>query len=288
MPIALNRPAPTGPPGRTPLAEFAFTEADFVLVCQLLHRHAGIRLQAGKQAMVYSRLARRLRETGHRSVADYLASLQGEADVVGSVQWQAFINCLTTNLTAFFREAHHFEALAADLRARSERPLRIWCAASSTGEEAYSIAMTVAETLGPDAAVQILATDIDTAVLASARRGIYPLPPDGLSAARMHRHFLRGKGANAGLIRVRPELARLIAFRPFNLMDSPGSLGASFDMVFCRNVMIYFDQATQHRVLQQLHRALSPLGLLYVGHAESFSDAGALFRLRGKTIYQRI
>jgi len=270
--------------------EFAFSAADFERVRQLIYQRAGISLHAGKQAMVYSRLARRLRETGHRSFADYLQWLESHTGANGEAEWQEFVNCLTTNLTSFFREEHHFQALAADLKARgAHKPLRIWCSAASTGEEPYSIAMTVAETLGPAAPAKILASDIDTKVLATAQRAVYPAESRGLSIERLHRHFLRGTGANAGRIRVKPELAGLVEFRPFNLMSNQWStLGEPFDIVFCRNVMIYFDAPTQRRVLQRLHGAMRPGGLLYVGHSENFTDARELFRLRGKTIYERV
>ena len=267
-------------------AEFAFGGADFERVRKLIYRHAGISLNPGKQAMVYSRLSRRLRETGHRSFASYLQWLERQGE--RHAEWQAFVNCLTTNLTAFFREGHHFTALAEDLAARRGRPPRIWCNAASTGEEPYSIAITVAETLGVGAPATLLATDIDTQVLATARRGVYDTAARGLSAERLKRHFLRGTGANAGAMRIKPELARTIEFQPFNLISEVWSFGHAFDFVFCRNVMIYFDPATQRRVLERMHRAMRPGGPLYVGHSENFSDSRTLFRLRGKTIYERL
>ena len=268
--------------------EFAFGAADFERVRQLIYQRAGISLHAGKQAMVYSRLSRRLRETGHRSFADYLQWLERHAGAGDEAEWQEFINCLTTNLTSFFREEHHFQALAADLKARQGKPLRIWCSASSTGEEPYSIAMTVAEALGAQAQAKVVASDIDTKVLATAQRGVYPADSRGLDPERLRRHFLRGTGANAGSIRVKPELARMIEFRTFNLMSTQwSSLGEPFDVVFCRNVMIYFDAPTQRKVLERIHGAMRPGGLLYVGHSENFTDARELFRLRGKTIYER-
>ena len=276
--------------------EFTFSAADFERVRGLIHQRAGISLHAGKQAMVYSRLSRRLRETGHRSFASYLQWLQNNSGASGDAEWQEFINCLTTNLTAFFREDHHFHALVDDLKAMAGRqpgkPLRIWCSAASTGEEPYSIAMTVVETLGNAAPVRIVASDIDTKVLATAQRGVYGSDARGLSPERLQRHFLRGKGANAGYLRIKPELAKLIEFRPFNLMSrswgGAGGLGEPFDIIFCRNVMIYFDNPTQRQVLQQMHAVLKPGGLLYVGHSENFTDARDLFLLRGKTIYQRV
>ncbi|MES3015650.1 MAG: CheR family methyltransferase [Pseudomonadota bacterium] len=268
--------------------EFSFDDRDFERVRSLIYARAGISLHAGKQAMVYSRLARRLRETGHRSFGAYLQWLDAATGPGAAAEWQEFVNCLTTNLTSFFRESHHFDALLLDLKARAGKPLRIWCNAASTGEEPYTIAMTVAEALGPNADVKIVASDIDTKVLATAARGVYPVDARGLSAERQRRHFLRGTGQNSGFMRIKPELARLIEFLPHNLMDARWSLGEPFDLVFCRNVMIYFDNATQRRVLGQIHAAMKPKGLMYVGHSENFTDLKDSFRLRGKTIYERL
>ncbi|MCE2916930.1 MAG: chemotaxis protein CheR, partial [Rubrivivax sp.] len=164
-------PAPTLPAE----TEYTLTPADFERIRRLIHERAGISLHAGKQAMVYSRLSRRLREMRHVSFASYLDRLERGGS---ESEWQEFVNCLTTNLTAFFREEHHFHALVDDLRALAGRsggrPLRLWCNAASTGEEPYSLAMTVVETLGVSAQAQLLCTDIDTKVLAKAQRGVYP------------------------------------------------------------------------------------------------------------------
>jgi len=283
MSAVLASPPPAAPP------EMAFSAADFERVRTLIYQRAGISLGDAKQAMVYSRLSRRLRETRHTSFAEYLRWLEHGA---GDAEWQEFINCLTTNLTAFFREEHHFTALADDLKTQAAghagAPLRIWCSAASTGEEPYTLAMVVAETLGATPGARIVASDIDTRVLATASRGVYAADARGLSPERMRRHFLRGKGDNSGFIRVKPELAKLVEFRPLNLMDTRWNLGDPFDMVFCRNVMIYFDAATQLRVLERIHAAMKPRGLLYVGHSENFTAARELFRLRGKTIYEKV
>ena len=268
--------------------EVAVSAQDFDRVRRLIYEHAGINLHAGKQAMVYSRLSRRLRETGHRTFSDYLVWLQQGHDTAARSEWQQFVNGLTTNLTSFFRESHHFECLAQDLHERQGRDLRIWCAAASTGEEPYSIAMVVDETLGAQARANIVASDIDTTVLATAERGIYDADARGLSPARLQRHFLRGKGSNEGRIRVRPTLAQRVRFRALNLMDPRWDFDDAFDIVFCRNVMIYFDAATQARVLERLHAALQPDGLLYVGHSENFTQAREWFRLRGKTVYAKV
>jgi len=282
-------------PGHPPLgdadragAEFSFDARDFERVRALIYQRAGISLHTGKQAMVYSRLSRRLRETGHRSFASYLEWLEQSTGPAGEQEWQEFVNCLTTNLTSFFREEHHFHALADDLKARAGRPLRIWCNAASTGEEPYTLAMTAVEALGANAQVKIIASDIDTKVLATAARAVYPADSRGLSPERLRQHCLRGTAANAGKMRIKPELTRLIEFRTLNLMDAHWSLGEPFDIVFCRNVMIYFDAATQRRVLAQIHTVMRPGSLLFVGHSENFTDSKQLFRLRGKTIYERV
>jgi chemotaxis protein methyltransferase CheR len=157
--------------------EFTLSSADFERIRTLIYQRAGISLHAGKQAMVYSRLSRRLRDTGRSSFSDYLQALEQGAG--GEAEWQEFVNCLTTNLTAFFREEHHFHALVDDLRARASRPIRIWCNAASTGEEPYSLAMTVIETLGASAQVKLVCSDIDTKVLATAQRGVYSVDARG-------------------------------------------------------------------------------------------------------------
>ena len=128
----------------------------------------------------------------------------------------------------------------------------------------------------------------DAAVLAKASRGVYEASARGLSPQRLHRFFLKGKGANAGSIRVKPELARLVEFRPFNLMQTSWQLGEAFDIVFCRNVMIYFDAATQRKVLERIHGVMKPKGMLFVGHSENFTESRDLFTLRGKTVYDKV
>ncbi len=281
---ALPRSVPAHPAG-----DLAFDTRDFERVRGLILQRAGISLGSSKQAMVYSRLARRVRETGHRSFAAYLQELERD-ELPAPREWQEFVNCLTTNLTSFFREEHHFHALAEELRQRASPRVRIWCAAASTGEEPYSLAMTAAECHAGNAAgaVQITASDIDTQVLAVAQRAVYSADARGLGPQRLQRHCLRGLGANSGFMRIKPELAQRVEFRVHNLMLAQWSLGEPFDMVFCRNVLIYFDHATQRNVLGRIHRVMKPGGLLFVGHSENFTDLHSLFRLRGKTIYERV
>ena len=268
--------------------EFSFSAADFERVRTLIYRRAGISLHAGKQAMVYGRLSRRLRNVGHRSFGSYLQWLERASGAEGEHEWQEFVNCLTTNLTSFFREEHHFPVLAAELARHQGQRLRIWCNAASTGEEPYSLAMTAIEALGPKADVSIVCTDIDTKVLATAERGVYAADARGLTPKRLRQHFLRGIGANGGSIRVRPELARLVQFSPLNLMNERWPLGEPFHVVFCRNVMIYFDAPTQRRVLERIHAEMRPQGLLFAGHSENFGASRDLFGLRGKTVYARV
>ncbi len=268
--------------------EFNFSDRDFERVRKLIYGRAGISLNDGKHAMVYSRLSRRLRETGHQSFDAYLQWLENVTGPQGDQEWQEFTNCLTTNLTSFFREEHHFHTLAEHLKKRGAQPTRIWCCASSTGEEPYSLAITAAENLGLHAPVKIIASDIDTNVLATASRGVYDANTRGLDAQRLRTFFLRGKGNNSGSIRVKPELARMVEFRPFNLMQTQWQLGEPFDIVFCRNVMIYFDAPTQRKVLERIHKVMKPQGMLFVGHSENFTESRDLFQLRGKTVYDRV
>ena len=276
---------PSGSAPGQELREFQYTPGDFERVRRLLYQQAGINLSATKDQMVYSRLARRLRSLRLRSFADYFSYLEQHEE-----EWQQFINALTTNLTAFFRENHHFEMLAAHVRkhAHERRPLRIWCSASSTGEEPYSLAMTMIEALGSFApAVEIIASDIDTGVLTIARTGIYPEDRiEQLEPARKKSFFLRGKGAQRGKVRVRPELQALVEFRQINLLDGNWGIEPGLDVIFCRNVMIYFDKATQNKILERMVHLLRPDGLFFAGHSESFVQATHLVKLIERTVYR--
>ena len=279
---------PAAPPVSGPVEqgrEFTWTDADFSRVQKLIYQRAGINLHDGKHAMVYSRLSRRLRETGYTSFHEYLGWLEKQ----DGPEWQEFINALTTNLTAFFREQHHFDILSSLLRSKpAGTPWRIWCNAASTGEEPYSIVITALEALGANAPVKLTASDIDSRVLATAAQGVYRLDNiKGLSTERLQRFFLRGKSGNAGLLRAKPELTKAIDFISVNLIRDDWPFREPFDVVFCRNVMIYFDAATQRGVLERIHRVLKPGGMLFVGHADNFSESRDLFTLRGKTVYER-
>lgn len=263
---------------------FPFTTEDFHRIRQLIYRVAGISLAPSKKDLVYSRLARRLRARQSDSFAEYIRLLE-QGDAQERVE---FINALTTNMTSFFREAHHFPILAQHLgRLHRTNPIAIWSCASSSGEEPYSIAMTVVDHFNSfNAPVRILATDIDTNVLDKAQRGIYHLDQlQMLSPEQLKRFFLRGEGRHAGYARVKPELQQLVTFRRFNLLDEQWGLGEKFDAIFCRNVMIYFDKPTQYRILCRMQPCLKPHGLFFAGHSESFHHAADLFRVCGKTVY---
>lgn len=265
--------------------EFKFTAQDFQLISKLIYQRVGISLNESKQELVYGRIARRLRATGTKTFAEYLERLQhGDGS-----EWEEFTNSLTTNLTAFFREAHHFKILADHLRKQGKsRPIELWCSACSTGEEAYSIAMTAQEVFGSlDNPVRIIASDVDTRVLETARTGCYKAESLAkLPEQQIERFFLRGKGVAPGYAQIRPELQCMIVFRRINLQDSIWPIREQLDAIFCRNVMIYFDKETQLAILKKFAPLMRADGLLFAGHSENFYHADAFFRLRGSTVYE--
>ncbi|WP_293935208.1 CheR family methyltransferase [Iodobacter sp.] len=264
--------------------DFVFTDADFRRVVDLIYARAGIRLNDSKQSMVYSRLARRLRALDLERFSDYLNFLEKDPK---NEEWQHFTNSLTTNLTFFFREKHHFEMLTEQLQ-HLHGPVRIWCSASSTGEEPYSLAMTAIEAYGslkPD--VEIIASDLDTQVLTKAKNGIYSMDKlDKVSSERCKIFFLKGRGENTGQAKIRRELREMIEFKQINLLANSWPLTPYFDAIFCRNVMIYFDQPTQRVMLEKMGRLLKPNGLLYVGHSENLHHMSEWFHSCGKTVYR--
>ena len=267
--------------------EFAFSAADFDRVRKLIYAHAGISLSPTKQDMVYSRLARRLRETRLKTFAEYLNLLE-RGD---KAEWEKFVNSLSTNLTSFFREPHHFPILADHLKKlRSKSSIKIWCSASSTGEEPYSIAMTVVETFGSfSTPVSIVASDLDTNVLATASKGVYPQDRlDKISPERLSRFFTKGIGTQGGSYVVKPELRRMINFQRLNLLEANWTIRGPLDVLFCRNVMIYFDKPTQYKILSRFAPLMSEDGLLFAGHSESFLHAADLFTSQGKTVYELV
>ncbi|WP_447927626.1 MULTISPECIES: CheR family methyltransferase [unclassified Vreelandella] len=265
--------------------DLVLTDADFLRIRELIYQRAGIVLAEHKREMVYSRLARRLRHHGMTRFTDYLSRLERQPD---AKEWEAFTNALTTNLTAFFREAHHFPLLAEHIKDKAG-PITIWCSAASTGEEPYSLAMTLLEVLGAKASnAKVVATDIDTDALARARAGIYPQEQvRKLDEARVKRFFQKGTGNHIGLARIRPEVSALVEFLPLNLLAPKWPVQGPFDAIFCRNVMIYFNKETQATILQRFAPLLKEDGLLFAGHSENFSYISDAFKLRGQTVYTR-
>ncbi|MET0355148.1 MAG: CheR family methyltransferase [Cellvibrio sp.] len=267
--------------------EFNYSEADFAKIRKVIYSKAGISLSDSKKQLVYSRLARRLRALKLPDFNAYLQYLN-----TNEQEHEEFVNALTTNLTAFFREPHHFDILAnhANKVKLQKRKMRIWCSASSTGEEPYSIAMTLVDAFGTyQPPVEIIASDIDSNVLRDASAGIYSLQRlESLSLVQKKQFFQRGKGSHTGKAKVVQELRDMIEFRKINLLDDNWLIQAPFDVIFCRNVMIYFDKATQLRVLERMTRLLRPDGLYIAGHSESFSQAAHLVSLIGKTTYKLV
>ncbi len=263
--------------------EFPFSAEHFRLISDRIYEFSGIRLPEAKREMVYARLTRRLRSLGIASFDDYVRFLELEP-----AEWEHCTNALTTNVTAFYREEHHFRILTEHVRAtaRPDEPFRVWSAGCSTGEEPYTIAMCLSEAL-PQGNFEVLASDLDTQVLASAREGVYPLQSVlKLPEARQKRFFQRGTGRHEGQARVRRELAAHVEFLRVNLMDAQWPIASGLDAIFCRNVMIYFDKPTQRRLVERYARLLRPTGLFFAGHAESLLDQGKFFRLRGQTVYE--
>ena len=264
--------------------EFLFTQVDFEQIRKMIYDHAGILLSPTKQDMVYGRLSRRLREKGIKSFGDYLALLKRDR-----AEWEEFVNSLTTNLTSFFREPHHFPILGAHLKKLQGRPVKIWCCASSTGEEPYSIAMTAVETSNNfNVPVSVFASDLDTHVLATASKGVYTSDRvDRLSPERLNRFFVKTAGSGGeSLFTVRPELRRLVSFQRLNLLEPHWNVRGPLDVIFCRNIMIYFDKPTQYKILKRFAPLMDSSGLLFAGHSESFLYASDLFHLQGKTVYE--
>ncbi|PWC34294.1 chemotaxis protein [Azospirillum sp. TSO35-2] len=275
--------------------EFNFERHHFDLIAGLLYQLAGIALAAHKVEMVYARLARRLRELRLPDFDTYCALLQSDA---GAGEIGFLVNALTTNLTSFYRESHHFDFLAdtvlPEVRARNAgvpKPrLRLWSAGCSSGPEAYTMAMVLVGTMAADLRrwdARILATDIDTHMVETARRGVYPLSaaagiPPAIRQRFTHDARLGGEPAVA----MGDELKRLITVKPLNLLEH-WPMSGPFDAIFCRNVLIYFDRRGRTQVIENFARMLRPGGYLFLGHSESLYGVSNLFRQAGPTIYRR-
>lgn len=276
--------------------DIALTEDEFRLLRDLVHRTTGIALRDAKLPLLRSRLMKRVRHYQCASFADYYNLLVSPGPQQ-AVELQEMINAVTTNKTLFFREPHHFRALEKLILAPALRPMamgsvpsiRIWSAGCSTGEEPYSIAMTLMEFLDNPAAwdIRILATDIDTEVIEQAKLGVYLRSSVAdLPSHIIRRYFLSGTGRYSDLVQIKPEIKRLVSFGQLNLIQEPWPFRRKFDAIFCRNVIIYFDHSSQRRVLECLARCLKPGGVFFAGHSENLSWLCDKFDPVGSTTYQ--
>ncbi|NOQ16509.1 MAG: chemotaxis protein CheR [Methyloprofundus sp.] len=270
--------------------EFEYTRADFEELRQISNSHSGIIVTDDKFDMFYSRLSKRIRMLGLPNFKAYCQYLKENE----ATEFTDFINAITTNLTAFFREKHHFEyvkdIIIPELLKRNyaSREIKVWSAGCSTGEEPYSIAMTLLENLPTGWAVKILATDLDTNVLQTAANGVYSDDRiSGLSVERQKRWFKKGKGTNSNKVKVKPELLELIRFKQLNLMQDWPMKG-QFDFIFCRNVIIYFDRDTKESLVNRYSGFLATGSHLLIGHSESLHQIDTDFDLIGNTIYRKV
>lgn len=256
---------------------------DFERSARILRARAGIVIGSHKQEMAARTLGLRTKTMGLNSVREYLDHLEQNPH---STEWEAFVNAFTINHTAFFREHHHFDILAKFSKSR-KKPFSVWCAAASTGEEPYSIAMTLREScLQPDVGVSIFATDIDTRAIERAQEGVYSLDRvQPVPEAYLKKYFQRGTGRRSGMVRVKSSLREMIEFDTFNLLSNSWPTDRKFDAIFCRNTMIYFDKPTQTGILEHFAATLKPGGLLFAGHSENFTYLTKAFRLQGQTVY---
>lgn len=265
-------------------ASKSLSDAELQKISKLIYQWAGIVLTDQKRDMVYNRLSRRLNDLKFSSFSEYIDYMEQNQH---GEECQNFINALTTNLTSFFREAYQFPILAKHATSRARAgSYSVWCAAASTGEEPCSIAMTLNETLGNSLGPRIWATDINTSVLKTAASGIYRLSDlDNLTAEQKKKWFLRGTGAQQNMVKIKHELLTSINYQQLNLLDPIWNLPGPFDAIFCRNVMIYFDQKTQVQLMKRFAKMLKPGGLLFAGHSEHFGNMTIPFRLRGQSVY---
>jgi len=267
--------------------QFPFTDADFKVLCDLVSDHAGIQLYgADKRTLVYTRLTRRLRILEMSSFDEYIQFLKTE---FGSMQeFSHCINALTTNHTTFFRESYHFEYLVDTVmpaifqRNAESKQIRIWSSGCSSGEEPYSIAMTLAPIIPEDWDVRILATDIDSNMINHGKQGIYTLRSSEIDDACLKNFFLRGRGDR---VRIKDAMREMVSFRRLNLLDEPWPMRKAFDVIFCRNVVIYFNSSVQEKLFCRYATSLQTGGFLFVGHSENLRKFNTPFASVAPTIY---
>ena len=269
--------------------EYSISPKEFEQFRALIYQECGINLNDSKKTLLVSRLSKRLRTLDLDSFQAYYDLV---ADQTESDEFTLLLDLVSTNKTDFFREPKHFDFLREQIlpTLQSTRRVRIWSSASSSGEEPYTIAMTLYDSV-PDPErwdFNILASDISTRVLARAASGIYEdervrnLPPE-----IVERHFLKGKGDRAGMIKVKPHLIEMVRYRRINLMDDTFPIKAPLDLIFCRNVMIYFDHPTQAQLVAKFYRYLKPGGYLFIGHSESLQRLDQPFKAVAPTIYRK-
>lgn len=280
-----TQPPATGTPNPERMPEFELSSAQFRFLADLAYQRTGIVLAEHKRDMVYGRLVRRLRALKLDNFTDYCALVGGPN---ANHEIGHLINAITTNLTGFFREPHHFDHLyqwLSECGKAPKRPIRLWSAACSSGMEPYSMAMVLRRALPHiqqwDA--RILATDIDTAMLERGRQGVYTVA-DVEKVPAVYQSLFEHKNTN---VHMSGELRQLIAFNPLNLLEAWPMKGR-FDAIFCRNVVIYFDKPTKVKLFDRLADMLTPDGLLYIGHSENLHGMSTRFELIGRTIYRRV
>ncbi|MDY0186895.1 MAG: protein-glutamate O-methyltransferase [Syntrophus sp. (in: bacteria)] len=270
------------------------SDRDFERISQLVHSQCGINLHDGKKELVKARLGKRLREGNYRSFSDYYKHVTTRE---GTDELITMIDSISTNLTYFFREESHFQRLQTIVRSlldnaskkiRKTPAIRIWCAGCSTGEEPYSLGITIKETLnGFPANVKIMATDISTRVLKIAAGGVYPIEKTkNISSSILRKYFQQGQGKWDGYVRIKKEIGDMIDFSRFNLMETPPS-NQEFDIIFCRNVMIYFDKPTQASVVSKFYNCLDNGGYLFIGHSESLTGLEHAFKYIEPSVYRK-
>ncbi|WP_446811828.1 CheR family methyltransferase [Methylomonas sp. 2BW1-5-20] len=269
--------------------EFEYTQADFDVLRKISNQYSGILVPDDKFDMFYSRLSKRLRMLGFTRFQQYCQYLKNNPDR----EFTEFINAVTTNLTSFFRENHHFEYLSLTVvpellkKKAAKKQIRVWSAGCSTGEEPYSLAMTLKECVPADWTIIILATDLDTNVLATASAGIYVADRvSGIADHRLKRWFQKGVGRQANKVRIKAELKELIEFKQLNLIQE-WPFKEYFDFIFCRNVLIYFDRETKIKLVNRYCGLLEEGAYLFIGHSESLHQLDAGFSLIGNTIYRK-
>lgn len=268
---------------------YAITDEEFRRFSALVYQESGITLSDSKKALLVSRLSRRLRELGLATFQSYYERVVGKND---KDEFTRMLDLISTNKTDFFREPKHFEFLRKRIlpNLQQTRQIRIWSAGCSSGEEPYSIAMTIHDWAASPCKwnCKILASDLSTRVLAKATMGIYDIERvSNLPEEAIRRHFLKERGNGINKLKVKPHLYNMVVFRRINLMDERYPIKSPLDAIFCRNVMIYFDRPTQKELMSKFYRYLKPGGYIFIGHSESLQWVEHQFSYLEPTIYQK-